>query len=358
MKNNLLLFMFCLLFSVGNVFARSDAHEVKRMINKQFNVSSGSELLIDNKYGNIVINVWSQDVIDFSIEIIGKGDKQNIAQQMADRVSVDFSQVGKRVSAQTNFEQQRNFNCNNCGTTVNYTVNVPASVFLNLMNKYGNVRLDETPQTFKADVKYGNIYASRLMGKDNAITLKYGNLDLNETGQLSLDIKYGNVRVDKIANWTLNCAYSNITSNEIGTLRAESKYDNYKIGNLTTAYINTAYANINIEKLMERFDAPGLRYSKVTIGSLSENFRSISIDASYTPIRITLEDNTTFKADLTTRYGNIRTNNLKFSDVSFDDDNDRYTKTIKGVASLGNSSKSPQATIKIATTYSDITLSK
>ena len=126
MKNTFLLFVLCLLFSASH--ASANTHEIKRVITKQFNVSAGSELDINNKYGNIVINAWNKEVIDFSIEIIGKGDKEKIAQQMADRVSIDFNQTGRRVSAQTNFEQQRNFNCNNCGTTVNYTVNVPASV--------------------------------------------------------------------------------------------------------------------------------------------------------------------------------------------------------------------------------------
>ena len=355
MKNTFLLFVLCLLFSASH--ASANTHEIKRVITKQFNVSAGSELDINNKYGNIVINAWNKEVIDFSIEIIGKGDKEKIAQQMADRVSIDFNQTGRRVSAQTNFEQQRNFNCNNCGTTVNYTVNVPASVYLNLINKYGNIRLDETTQTFKADVKYGNIYASRLSGKDNTIILKYGNLELGETVKVTLDIKYGNVRIEKIDDCNLNCAYSILSWRVFGTLRADSKYDNYKIGNIGTLFINTAYSNITINQLSDRLEALSLRYCKVKIDGLSENFKAITIDATYTPVRINLTNNIIFKADLSSHYGNIRTNGLKFSDVTLDDSSDRYTKQIKGIASFGNTG-TPTATIKIATTYSDIVLSK
>lgn len=355
MKNTFLLFMLCLLFSASH--ASANTHEIKRVITKQFNVSAGSELDINNKYGNIVIKTWNKEVIDFSIEIIGKGDKENIAQQMADRVSIDFNQTGRRVSAKTNFEQQRHFNCPNCGTTVNYTVNVPASVYLNLINKYGNIRLDETTQTFKADVKYGNIYAGRLSGKDNSIILKYGKLELGETGKLTLDIKYGDVRIDKIDDWNLNCAYSNLSSTEIGTLKATSRYDNYKIGKIGTFFINTAYSNITLNHLSDRLEASSLKYCNVKIDDLSENFKAITIDANYTPVRINLTKNIIFKADLFNHYGNIHTNGLKFSDVTFDDDSDRYTKLIKGIASYGNTG-TPTATIKIATTYSDIVFSK
>lgn len=355
MKNTFLLFMLCLLFSASHTSANT--HEIKRVITKQFNVSAGSELDINNMYGNIVIKTWNKEVIDFSIEIIGKGDKEKIAQEMADRVSIDFNQTGKRVSANTNFEQQRNFNCNNCGTTVNYTVNVPASVYLNLINKYGNIQLDETTQTFKADVKYGNIYASHLLGKDNSIILKYGKLELGETGKLTLDIKYGDVRIDKIDDWNLNCVYSNLSSTEIGTLRATSRYDNFKIGNIGTFFINTAYSNITLDQLSDRLEAPSLKYCKVKINDLSENFKAITIDANYTSVRINLTKNIIFKADLFNHYGNIRTNGLKFSDVTFDDDSDRYTKQIKGIATYGNTG-TPTATIKIATTYSDIVFSK
>lgn len=353
MKNKFLILICCLLLPATALLANT--HEVKRLVTKQFKVSPGTELGIINKYGNIVITVWNKNEIDFSIEIIGKSDDKNIAQQMADRVSIDFNQSGKQVSAETVFAQQRNFNCNNCGTTINYTVNVPASVLLNLTNKYGNVRLDETTQPFTSDVKYGNIYATRLGGENNHILLKYGNLEVNESNKLTLEAKYSNLRIDKVDKLKLDCAYSKIVSDEIGSLDATSKYDKFTLQTIGTFVLNSGYTDINIGSLTECFDASSLRYCKLKIENVSQNFSSIRISASYTPIRIGISEKHNFRLDLSTRYGNIRTNASKLSYLSTGDEKDRYTKSLSGT--VGNE-ENPKAVIKITDSYADIILSK
>ena len=109
--------------------------EVKRTITKEFPVSANDEVMVNNRYGNITISEWGKNKVSFTVEITGKGEKAQIAQELADRVSIDFNKNGKKISATTVFKDKSFSSCNNCGTTVHYTINVPTNVYLNLINK-------------------------------------------------------------------------------------------------------------------------------------------------------------------------------------------------------------------------------
>lgn len=352
-KSLFLLGSFLLLFATSLWAVPT---EVKRIVNKNFKVGQNCELQVNNKYGYIVIQQWDKNEIDFSIEIIGKGENPKVAQRMADQISIDFHNMNKLVQATTLIERQRNNNCRNCGFTINYTINVPASVKLNLTNKYGNIQLDETTQPFRADIKYGNLYASNLKGTNNEITIKYGNIELSESEKLLLNIGYGNVHLDKITQLNLNSTYSKFDLGTVGSLEMTSKYDRFIIKSIDFFIIlSSAYTDFTIDYLGKRFDASSLRYCKVKITEVAQNFNSILIEAGYTTIRIGLDNHYNFMADLYNRYGSIRLNGIKLSDVTLDDNDNRYSKTIRG--RVGNQTD-PQAKVKISNSYADIIFSK
>ena len=328
--------------------------EVKRIVNKNFKVKPNCELQVNNRYGFIVIKQWNKNEIDFSIEIIGKGENHKVAQRMADQISVDFHNMDKLVQATTQIDRQHN-NCKNCGITINYTINVPASAKLNLTNKYGNIQLDETTQPFRADVKYGNLYAAALKGTDNEITIKYGNVELSESEKLSLNIGYGNARMDKMTSLNLISAYSKFNIGTVGSIEMTSKYDRFTIKSIDSFVLSSAYTDFSIDYLGKRFNASSLKYCKVKIADVAQDFSSILIEAAYTNIRIGLDNHYSFMADLYTRYGSIRLNGIKLSDVTLDDDDSRYSKTIRGRV---GKQEHPSAKVNISNSYADIIFSK
>ena len=88
---------------------------------------------------------------------------------------------------------------------------------------------------------------------------------------------------------------------------------------------------------------------------MDQDFSSILIEAAYTNNRIGLDNHYSFMADLYTRYGSIRLNGIKLSDVTLDDDDSRYSKTIRG--SVGKQ-EHPSAKVNISNSYADIIFSK
>lgn len=353
MNNKLFTTLLALLFISLTAFGTP--YEVKKQITKNFKVSSNSQLQIENKYGNIIIVPWSKNEIDFNIEIIGKADNQKDAQFLADRVSVDFNQSGNTVSARTSYSQQKNFSCNNCGTTVNYNVSVPTSVYLDLTNKYGNIFMDKTSQNFKAEIKYGNLKANELTGSSNSITIGYGNMEIGKITSLELDIKYGKADIDEVNSAKINSAYNKFNFKTVGQMDLISKYDRFNIETIKDFTLESAYTDFTISKLVNSFNASSLRYCKVKIDDIETDFSKININATYTNIRLAIGEKHSFQADISTRYGNIRAKGLKISNLTWNDESDRYTKTLQGTV---GSQSSPKASITIKDTYADIVLTE
>ncbi len=328
--------------------------EVKRTISKEFSVSANDEIIVINKYGNLTISEWGKNKVSFTVEITGRGEKAQVAQELADRVSVNFNKNGKKISAETIF-QEKNFNCNNCGTSVNYTINVPTDVYLNLTNKYGNIALNRTDRSFLCNLKYGNLTANQLSGESNTIAVKYGNVSLEETRELDLEIKYGNLTLGKVETLKFTSGYSNSKIGSVDKLELTSKYDNFKIKNLDRLKMTIGYSNFEIGELKESFIVSDMRYGNLKINKIDTDFDEINIEASYTPIRLGITPQHNFQVKLYNRYGNIKTNGLTFHNVKLEDENDRFTKNITGIA---GSSSSPKAKITISNRYADIIFEK
>lgn len=354
MKNKFFIITAILLFLSVTAFCIKTPEEVKRVITKEFPISADGEVLVSNKYGNLTISEWTKDQVSFSIEIIGKGEKTSIAQEMSDRVSINFNKNGNKISAETTFKE-KNFNCNNCGTTVNYTIKVPTDVYLNLTNKYGNITLNRTDRPFKCELKYGNLTANQLLGQSSTIWIKYGNADIDKANDITLDMGYGNLNIEEVHSMKFNSSYSRTKIGTINSLSLTSKYDKFNIESLGELRMTTGYTDFNIGELKQSFSASGFKYSKLRIDRIATDFQNIDIDAAYTTIRLGISSQLSFRADLQNRYGNIKTNGIIFQNTKLDNGTDRYTKSISGIV---GSDPNPTAKISISDRYADIILEK
>lgn len=326
--------------------------EVKRTITKEFPVSANDEVMVNNKYGNLTISEWGKNKVSFTVEITGKGEKAQIAQELADRVSIDFNKNGKKISATTVFKDKSFNSCNNCGTTVHYTINVPTNVYLNLINKYGNIALNRTDRSFQCDLKYGNLAANQLLGESNTIQVKYGNAEIDEAKEIDLEIKYGNLTLTKADVLKFTSGYSNSKIGRVGKMELDSKYDNFKIKSLGALKMSTSYSNFTIEELKQSFIASDIKYGKININKIALDFSEINIQASYTPITLAVTPQHSFWVKLYTRYGNIKCGDLKLHNVTFNDENDRFAKSITGT--IAGPSSSPSAKITISNHFANI----
>jgi hypothetical protein len=301
------------------------SEEFKREITREFNVGADPDLRIDNRYGRIRISEGAEGKILFRIEITGKGRNASLAREYAEAVAVDFTQSGNSVSATT---QLKSITCNNCGRTIHYTVVVPRSVKMNLVNKYGNIELENAVKPLNVELKYGNITATSLT--DAIVDIKYGNIDFRSCERGHIDIRYGNLKIGTAEKLVI-----------------DSKYDKIQIGTVAALNLETGYTGVKIDRVSESC-VTNIKYGSLDIAEVAPAFRQIKVDAGYTNVRIALDSRHSFRASLTTRYGNIDTGSLKFNDVSL-----RNKSSVTGVT---GSSANPSATVEIDASYGNINL--
>ena len=298
--------------------------EFKREVTKEYSVGANPALQIENKYGNIRIVEGTDNKITFKIEITGKGTTDALAKEYAEAVSIDFSQADDRITAKTVLKE---INCNNCSRETHYTVVAPKSVTINLENKYGNIYLENAVKPMKVD-------------------LKYGNMEANTLNNIDIDIKYGNITINTCEDIKIDCGYSKIKIGKANHLTTDSKYDDFQIGTISDINMNTKYTKVKIDKLNTSFVCNDFKYCSLDVSEIAPQFSRIKIDAGYSTIKLALDNRHSFKANLSTRYGNIKTGSFSMSNTQ----TARNTQSYSGTMGSGN----PSATVDITASYGDI----
>lgn len=355
MKSKKITLTCSLLLIALAAFCNPDLQEIRRKVTKTFQVGSNAELKVENKYGHINIIEWNKNEISFDIEIIGKASDNEDAKLMADRIDINFNQTGNIVSAETIFKEVK-VRSNNRGTEIHYTINVPSSVMMSLINKYGNIKLEKTAQPFKCELKYGNLIAGQLTGKSNDIQCKYGNLTISEISSATITLGYGKIDVDKAGELSLTSAYSKIKMEQVSTFNASSRYDQYDLGIVKDFKLSEgSYGDFSIMRLDNLLDAPSIRYGKIRIFGIASGFETININSTYTNIKLQVSPKLCFQTKLTTRYGDIDiSKQLDTSKLNWKkEEGERFVQSASGI--IGSQSN-PKARITINTTYDSIFL--
>ena len=300
--------------------------EYKRDISKEFSVSSSPSLSITNDFGNINIIEGADDKIIFKITITGKGKNKDAAKEYAESVNVDFKQNGNSISAKTAFGRIK---CNNCGRTVDYEVTVPKRTKQSIENKFGDVNINNASEPVDIKVEFGKIYANIL-------------------SQADINVKHGGSTINKCEIMTINSGFSQNKFGEVGSMIGSVAHGGIDVGELGSANMKSEFSNINIQRLRNSFNTKTFSHGSLTISKLDYNFSNIAVDAKFSKIRISVDENHNFKATLYSDFGSIDTGKSIF-----------YEKTLekKGVVvGIIGKIKETSSSIEISSSHGNIEL--
>jgi len=339
LKYNLI---FLLLLSTFLVSATNA--EFTKNIKKGWAKSSVTALKITNKFGEVRINDLGGDSVTIKVLVTIDNKSSGKAKELMDKISVNFDKSGGLVTATTEIED--NFR-NNESFSIDYLVNIPKDRELTILNKYGNVILNELDAKGYFEVNYGSMTAGKMKvpaGNPLKIIVNYGKADLEsvneanmefkyskliagEIGQLTLDSKYSTVNLHKTKNLTLDSKYDGFTIDEIGSLKSISKYTHYKIDLLTENFnLDTGYGSVRINKVDSKFENISITnsYGGISIGMNDLNYK-LNADCDYCDVNYPetrykgnkIRDNHKFSLDgnvgtgggkvsITSRYGGVK----------------------------------------------------
>lgn len=311
MKKILFLTALCLMALVGTANSHRDESthyrcEANRTIEKTFDVSENSALDMEGNFSDFIITAWDQQQIDFLVKITVKGDDSKKVEAKFKSIDVEFEQVGNKVIAKTVFGDYK-YKTFNGTLSIKYYVKVPRDVAMDLQAKYGDITIDEANTKLSVELMYGDFKANNITINnidDNSIEVKYGNVNIDKVNQLGLWLDYGDAKINSCDYIDGEVKYGKIFITDLNRGVLEIKYSNARIDNVEKLLFNeAAYSDIKVRNLKNKLTAD-MRYSDLT-ATVSTLVPIIDIEGAYSDVLLYLNDSASFDYDLRASYGDI-----------------------------------------------------
>ena len=333
MKTTIRKCSLLLLFIPLLQFAFAEKFEAEKRVNKDFNIQADGTLLIDNKYGRIDIAIGENNQIKLEVVMKVKANSEKKAQETLDRISVEVSQNGNRVTAATIVASSSSWmtwlDQGNSDLEINYNVLVPADIFLDLNQKYGSIFVETTNRDLRIDLSYGDIrlgdinaklfldmaYSDGTMSRinDGKMVLSYSDLDMEDARTLDIDMKYTDIVMGSAIRANVVAAYSDLRGIDIDEFIYRGKYDDVVVERVKTVDMESAYSGWRIEGLsgQGRFE---MRYGDLQVNNIADGFSKLDIQTSYTGVVLRFTPSTSFTIDAQNSYCDIQHRNLKVTE--------------------------------------------
>jgi hypothetical protein len=309
---------------VGEVSLSLSEH--KREISKSFSVRDLPRLSVRNEFGNIRILEGDGNTIRFRIIVTGKGVTAKQAREAAESAEVKLNHQGNQVSATT---FMRRVDCENCGRQVDYEITVPVNTGLVLENKFGDIRMNRANGPVSVTLEYGHFYA-------------------NELSEIILSIRHGNSTVNRCRKMQLKSGYSKGKFGEMESLTGEVVQGSVELDRVGEVNLKSGFSSVEIGCLMKSFRAKGFTCGSLTVDKVDERFSEIRVDATFTKVKIALNERHQFRASLYSSFGSIDT-----GDVVFREKTSGRKDVLVGIAGR---MKAPSAVVEVSNSYGSIVL--
>ena len=279
-----------LLLLTTNLLAQRRGYELSKKKNEQYTVSSTEKLEVENRFGQVKINTWNKNQLTVDITIIAWGRNEQVAQDLLDKINIDHRRRDGEISFKTNISKTSNNN-NKSGFEINYEINMPQSMALDLDNRFGAIYLGNHSGTLELVSAYGSLTAKRLMGKGSEIKISYGKATIEEISSGSLKSSY--------------CGYVEIT--KAGTLIIDDRNGKVEIDEADELEVESAYSHFRLRQLNHRIELES-KFGGVDIEDVKSGFSRIDIEISYGSLSLDLDNTPDFVFDVDVSFGSFNTN--------------------------------------------------
>jgi len=300
--------------------------EFSKTINKQFPITADGTVKISNRYGKVEIKTWDNNEVKVEVVITVDAHSEDRAQDVFDRITIDFNSSRNFVSATTEIASKSGWSSwwsggSNDSYKINYEVYMPKTNKLDLFNKYGDSYVAALQGSVNLEIKYGNIQLEEI-DNDVQLVLGYGNANMVSAHKLGIEVKYSKVKIGTATDIDILSKYSTITIDEAQDLRSETKYDHYYLGTVkdfhnigkydevqiklaNSVRASAKYSDYIVRHLKDWADFD-LEYGSASLEMLDRAFTAVEIRGRYTDYKIEVQAGTNYQLDASSRYANIR----------------------------------------------------
>jgi hypothetical protein len=300
--------------------------ESSKVIKKEYTVNPDARVLLDNKFGQIHINNWDKNMVSIEIRITVGASSPEKAQKLLDLVTIVSEGTPSNVQIRTMLSKDFS---DNKKLSVDYTVNMPSTIMLNLTNKFGDVFLNELSGKGNFDISYGNIEINKLMNSNNVININFGKGDIHYITGAMVSLKYSDLQVEYAGSLYVDSKFSNLEGIKIISLSLGFEGGKLDLDNSSVITGKSKFTDLSISHLDKKIDLD-IQYGNCDVDQISADFTLVSIRNKYGHVSVNIPSGTSYSLDA----------DLKFCDLDFPEDQAIFTQKI-----ITNTSKSFRATV-------------
>jgi len=302
----ILLFAFFFIITGSNLSAQTFSNN--KSITQTYKVNSETTVEINNKYGRIHVIPWDKDSVKITADLNVYSNNLARLEKVRNSINFNFTNTKYYISAITDFGTSSNqiltelksisdvFINGQNQIEINYMVYCPAQINLTIVNKFGDIYIDDIIGKLKISLSNGDLKINSIEG-DAQIELAFGTGILNDIREGQLSVSYSDVKIKDALRLDIDSKSSTLSIERADYIKVISRRDKYFINTVENFYGNSEFSQIWIEKMLCETDC-SFKYGSFTLSDINKDFCKISMKSEYTDLNLTFPRSTAYEADV------------------------------------------------------------
>jgi len=311
MYNPKLIFSF-LLFAVA-LFAEqagtmAQTFSNTKSVSHSYKVTPETTVEINNKYGKIHVIPWDKDSVRITASLSVYSNNLSRLEKVKNSIDFKFTVTKFYISAFTDFGTSSNQILTELKSLsdaiitgqnqieINYLVYCPAQINLNLVNKFGDIYIDDMIGKLKISLSNGDLKINSVEG-ESQIELAFGSGIINDMREGQLSVSYSDLKIKDAMRIDIDSKSSTVNIDRADFIKIMSRRDKYFINTVENFYSNSEFSQIWIENLLCDIDCT-LKYGSLTLSEIKKEFCNINLNSEYADLNLTLSESSKYEADI------------------------------------------------------------
>lgn len=278
------------------------AEDYQKSFSKNYTVKPDAKVALSSQYGNLAIETWDKDQVDIKVTVTVKKLSEKDARQLLDKVDVTFSGNNDLVKAETKINGR--LNCRDCEFSIDYEVKMPASSNLDIKNEFGNAVVPSMTGSLAANIRYGNLNTGKLENKENKISLKFGNMEIDHAQAAEVEMEYGALEIGSAGYLDLYARFTSIELGEVSELLLDGQYEDMEIGSVNMMRAKVSFMGIEIGELFDKLELT-TSYGGLGVDRVASGFSSIDITSEFGDVDLGISGSASYALRIESEFGDI-----------------------------------------------------
>jgi hypothetical protein len=320
---------------VAGAYAQEGVKEKK--ITKTFSVGENDRLSVENSYGKVHINTWDKKEISVEVKILALHKNDSKAQELLDRIKISDIRTSGRISYKTIISTGNLVMNGKQSMSIDYTIYIPVGNPLSVVNKFGDVYLDDFSGELDLHVAYGALKAGKLSGVDKAIKVQFGSAVITSIESGRLDIQYSKLNIEKAQKIDVINMFGSTNITSVQNLKIDQRYGSMNVGTVAQMSGKIEFADFDVTKLLKSIDLTMKYCSRADFGLIGSGVELIRVNANFSSLYFKFDDSSNMNFNINTRFGEFKPyNSSRFTNYRKDKEGSTNGGAYSGSFGRGN----------------------